>query len=156
MKQFNLEEALAGNYCVTRNGYKAKITQYAPKYNDDLVFGFVKYKNYWAAHTWGIDGSIDTDGDHDLDLVGMWEKLQPEVTITLSAPLKNVKEGQEIWYVDYDIIVVHGINFCDTYPEKGVFTRNSTNFIHLLESGQLFNTKEDAQAWLDVMRGARR
>lgn len=144
MKPFNLEKALAGNYCVTRNGYKVKVTHYAPEYNTDLIFGFVKYEEYWSGRTWCADGSIDIDGDHGLDIIGMWEDKQPEVTITAPAPLKEAEDKQIVWYIKNDGVVT------------GHYYKDTNFCIGMLSSGQFFATAKDAQRFADALKGARR
>lgn len=147
MKPFNLEEALAGKDCVTRNGKKAKIVCYSPEYRKDIIFGFVKDEEYWFSHTWCADGSIDIDADHNLDIIGMWEEPQPEVTITFPAPVTQVDENSDYWTFK----VTH--NGLETFDLKNW---PPSYYQDRVDGGFVFKTKEDCQKFLDLMKGAMR
>lgn len=168
MKPFNLEEALAGKLCVTRDGRKVKIifdrrtledTEEVKTYP---IMGYLQFKDgSWSSflETWTSDGiyliSSTSKEGHFLDLVGMWEEPQPEVTITIPAPIKEAKEGQEVWYFGFNPTEYLLNPQCDHIY---IMAFKSKIFFHqyLLETGQLFATKEDVEAFLEALKGARR
>lgn len=161
MKPFNLEEALAGKYCVTRDGRKVRLIFDKSELElatDFPLVGYIFEQDGWIDDVdgWGKDGNYFSLGQSNLDIVGLWEVRQPEVTITIPTPLKEAEDGQEVWYLKYDVERVSEVALCKTYPEKATFSRGGSHLVHLLDVGQLFNTKEDCQTWLDVMKGARR
>lgn len=158
MKPFNLEKALAGEYCVTRSGNKAKAVYYLPELDKDVFFGFVIEGATWHACVWNLEGFAECAPEVETeksDIIGMWEDKQPEVTVTFPAPLKEVKEGQEVWSYGFnptECLLNPDCNhiYSMTFKAKIYF------HTYLLETGQLFATKEDAEASLKAMKGARR
>lgn len=158
MKPFNLEKALAGEYCQTRCGRKVRLlantagTEYETEYPLVGVV-FMDNKKTWEA--WLLNGHVfKSNNPHDNDLIGMWEEKQPQLTITIPAPLKEVEEGREVYCwgfnpTNYSLtsgIQLHNIEF----------KLGSDIHCYLLGTGQLFKTKEDCQAFLEAMKGARR
>lgn len=165
MKPFNLEEALAGKLCVTRDGKQAIImfdrSTVFPN-NRFVLGGYLRIEpsdKHWCDELvlWTRDGCFNPGGAKDsFDIVGMWEEPQPEVTVTFPAPLKEAENGQEVWYLNYDPYTIYGHAINVTKPKNEVFN-NSNGFLqHLLETGQLFATKDDAEKVLEAMKGARR
>lgn len=166
MKPFNLEEALAGKLCVTRNGRKVQLIFDRRKFKhpkeENKKYPLIGYLQN-SDGSWPIAISVWLEtGEHmaygresKLDLVGMWEEPQPEVTVTVKAPLKDVEENQEVWYYGYNVAEYLLNPKCNhiysmKYQSKLYFHK------YLLETGQLFATKEDAEAFLEAMKGARR
>lgn len=159
MKPFNLEEALAGKICVTRDGRIALITFDKTQLNietDFPIVGYICEQGVWSnsEYEWGKEGNYSLAGKSRSDLVGMWEEPQPEVTVTVPAPLKEVIEGQAAWYYGYGSIP--NINIFETSFHNILFNPDNNFYQYLLETGQLFATKEDAEAFLEAMKGARR
>lgn len=160
MKPFNLKEALAGKYCVTRNGRKVRIvfdkSELEPATSFPLI-GYIFELGRWTDYVdeWAKDGNYFSTEESEWDIVGMWEEPQPTVTVTFPAPLKEAKEGQEVWYLGVSI-EDHFIK--ENYAEVCKTKYDSTFFYHqyLLETGQLFATKEDAEQFLEVLKGVRR
>ncbi|MFC0971889.1 pyruvate kinase [Pasteurella multocida] len=147
MKEFDLEKALASEPVVLRNGKKAfvKFVLENPVHEGCAVIGYVIdvrgrdsligwYKN-------GLYASCSGDG---LDIVGMWEEPRPTVTLTLPAPIKTARHNQEVFKRGNSTII------------RFYFDANRDKHRKMLESGSLFYSEEDAQAWLDAMKNARR
>lgn len=159
MKPFNLEEALAGKLCITRDGKKVRLIFDKSELNvsDEYpIVGYVFANGNWSneTDTWTKNGRFRLTCEDSLDLIEMWEDKQPQVTITIPAPLKEAKDGQEVYH--------WGFNPNQYYSTLGMHLYNikfklSDDFhYYLLNTGQLFATAEDAQAFLDAMKGARR
>lgn len=160
MKPFNLEEALKGEFCVTRNGCKVRFIFDKSELDPDTLrplVGYVFGTNKWGEreHTWGKSGNYCFNGEHIWDIVGMYEERQPEVTITFPAPLKVAAEGQEVWYFGFNP-TEYSLNPQRNHTWSMTFKSNTPFHQYLLNTGQLFKTKEDCQAFLDALKGARR
>lgn len=156
MKPFNLEKALAGEFCQTRDGRKARVIFNEKELHpgsSQPILGFITTADgAWFSNLrrWNIDGIHSYYATpHALDLVGMWEEPQPKVNIMgLPSPLLKVEDGERVWcWIDYN----------GSYRTlEFTFEQSSTSDKCKLESGLIFATEEDAQAWLDAMKGARR
>ncbi|MGY4849606.1 pyruvate kinase, partial [Pasteurella multocida] len=72
----------------------------------------------------------------------------PTVTLTLPCPLKTVMAGQKVFYLDLDKQHEQVCSF--------LFRTDSNYHFNLLKNGGIFSTEEDAQAWFDAMKNARR
>lgn len=153
MEQFNLEEHLddliAGKkFAVTASGLKVRIVfdqRALNKDEENPLLGFTLEGDTWntISKFWDIDGFNRVDIFDNI--VGIWEDKQPVVHIgKLPAPLANVADAQEVWTILSGKVVLY------------VFHANYERFERMKESGQFFATKEDAQAWLEVMMNARR
>lgn len=152
MKPFNLEEALAGEPVQLRDGSKAFITsdykQFFPYniYRFQGVFLIGKSKTQYQRNQWTEDGAslfeyekyiVDTN---PYDIIGMWQEPTPTVTLTLPKPFKPKQD--EIYYSISDLYIK---------PEKNVARCLDAASIKI---GNCFRKEEDAQAWIDAMRGA--
>ncbi|HDR1061682.1 pyruvate kinase [Pasteurella multocida] len=147
MKKFDLEKALAGEPVVLRNGSKAfvKFVIEKPMYIDSKLVGyFIDEQGRGGEVAWIEDGRQDRHEDSDFDIVGMWEEPRPTVTLTLPAPIKTAHHNQEVFKRGNSTII------------RFYFDANRDKHRKMLESGSLFYSEEDAQAWLDALKNARR
>lgn len=106
-------------------------------------------------YEWTKEGNYLLTSESSSDIVGMWDEHQPKVTVTFPAPLKEAKEGQTIWYYGFnptEYLLNPNCNhiYSMTFKAKIYF------HTYLLETGQLFATKEDAETFLEAMKEARR
>ncbi|HDR1135975.1 pyruvate kinase [Pasteurella multocida] len=151
MKEFDLEKSLAGEPVVLRNGDKAfvKFVLENPLFEDDQVVGFhIDSEGKEEVTSWGNNGVHIPNTNSIYDIIGMWEEPRPTVTLTLPCPLKSVTVGQRVFYLDLN-------KQCERICAF-LFQKDSTYHFNLLKNGGIFSTEEDAQAWLDAMKNARR
>ncbi|MDH3003452.1 pyruvate kinase [Pasteurella multocida] len=152
MKPFDLEKALTGEPVVLRGGCKAYVKFKLPEpYTTKMpLVGY--YENALGRSVdmlWFENGhASDEEDTHILDIYGMWEEPRPTVTLTLPCPLKAVTVGQRVFYLDLNKQHEQVCSF--------LFQTDSTYHFNLLKNGGIFSTEEDAQAWLDAMKNARR
>ena len=153
MESFNLEKALAGEPVQLRNGCKGSVIadtdncKIAPplpwKYPLLVVFEQVDgsvNRGYFKRS--GSFGGVNSP----FDIIGMWEEPRPMVQLPpLPAPLKECENGQIVALISSRSRGVVKYEF-----GRGTFDET------LLEDGQFFASKTDAQAWIDAMREARR
>ncbi|UBU76022.1 pyruvate kinase [Pasteurella multocida] len=147
MKEFDLEKALAGEPVVLRNGDKAfvKFVLENPLFEDDQVVGFhIDSEGKEEVTSWGNNGVHIPNTNSIYDIIGMWEEPRPTVTLTLPAPIKTAHHNQEVFKRGNSTII------------RFYFDANRDKHRKMLESGSLFYSEEDAQAWLDAMRDTRR
>ncbi|HDR1694276.1 pyruvate kinase [Pasteurella multocida] len=151
MKAFDLEKAIAGEPVVLRDGSKAFVKFEVPKElrenNFADIVGFRIRGNEFIVEEWDIDGVARSSCGHR-DIVGMYEEPRPTVTLTLPCPLKSVTVGQRVFYLDLN-------KQCERICAF-LFQKDSTYHFNLLKNGGIFSTEEDAQAWFDAMKNARR
>ncbi|HDR1160547.1 TPA: pyruvate kinase [Pasteurella multocida] len=151
MKEFDLEKALAGEPVVLRNGDKAfvKFVLENPVREECAMIGYViDDRGRDSLIGWYKNGLYASCGGDGLDIVGMYEEPRPTVTLTLPCPLKSVTVGQRVFYLDLN-------KQCERICAF-LFQKDSTYHFNLLKNGGIFSTEEDAQAWLDAMKNARR
>ncbi|HII3693523.1 pyruvate kinase [Pasteurella multocida] len=151
MKKFDLEKALAGEPVVLRNGSKAfvKFVLENPVCEECAMIGYViDDRGRDSLIGWYKNGLYASCGGDGLDIVGMYEEPRPTVTLTLPCPLKSVTVGQRVFYLDLN-------KQCERICAF-LFQKDSTYHFNLLKNGGIFSTEEDAQAWLDAMKNARR
>ncbi|NNI03074.1 pyruvate kinase [Pasteurella multocida] len=151
MKEFDLEKALAGEPVVLRNGDKAfvKFVLENPLFEDEQVVGFhIDSEGKEEVTSWGNNGVHIPNTNSIYDIIGMWEEPRPTVTLTLPCPLKSVTVGQRVFYLDLN-------KQCERICAF-LFQKDSTYHFNLLKNGGIFSTEEDAQAWFDAMKNARR
>ena len=151
MKEFNLKAALNGEPVMLRNGCKAIVYYKIP---DEYVFsdgsnstyplrglifnedGFIKDSSYF----WCENGLCNSESYHPNDIIGMYE--EPKISIEdLPKPFKP-NNGESYYY-----ICGRTIGYISKYAEISPFDNLSA------QNGQCFRTKEDAQKWLDFMKG---
>ena len=149
MKEFNLEAALNGEPVMLRNGCKAIVYYIIPEeytFPDGmnstyplrgLIFdkdGFIENSFYF----WLEDGRCHRECYKSNDIIAMWE--EPKISIEdLPKPFKP-EFGERFYYV-YGCRIENLILNINSYDEE------------LIESGNCFRTREDAQKWLDFMKG---
>ena len=147
MKKFDLKAALNGEPVMLRNGEKAYIFK---NIQDTHILDFkVDYPligmihNHAPVQTWSIDGRISLASDYSNgDIIGMYEEPKKQISVEdLSKPFKP-KDGEPYFYITGGFIEYEN-EFWDT-----------NNFdIASAERGNCFRTREDAQKWLDFMKG---
>lgn len=153
MKPFNKAEALKGAPVVLRNGAKAFVKFEIPADQlinssniRDALHGYIVGPLNIAEDifSWKENGSVWTKSEHEFDIVGMWEEPRKQATISFPSPLaKPVNNGEEYFSISADFEVI-------------TFEFNFDMFdMTALESGFMFATREDAQAFLDAMKAAR-
>lgn len=152
MKEFDLEKALAGEPVLLRDGRKAIIFHRIPdeyKYSGegDVVYklrGMTFTKEGYindASESWTLDGVYDLSiDDSPDDIIGMWE--EPKISIEdLPKPFKP-KDGELFYYI------YCGKIYCDHE-----YSESSPSYKSFSQNGQCYRTEEDAQKWLDFMKG---
>ena len=153
MKEFNLEAALNGEPVMLRNGKKAIIYYCTPaefKFDENIhdsfplkgmVFDLNGYLDDPSV-SWRCNGSFRCSEDA-WDIIGMWEepKKQTKKQISIEDLPKPFKPefGESFYYV-YGSRIENLILNINSYDEE------------LIESGNCFRTREDAQKWLDFMK----
>ena len=151
MKEFNLDAALNGEPVMLRNGCKGVVYYKIPKeyvFSDGsnsafplkgLIFdedGFIKDSSYF----WTDNGFCNHESYHPNDIIGMWE--EPKISIEdLPKPFKP-KCDEPYFYINGG-----------TIEYEGEFWISSSFDIKAAERGNCFRTAEDAQKWLDFMKG---
>lgn len=151
MKPFDLEKALAGEPVELRNGGKAYVkfripNDYGHGMNMELVGFCVSSDNTAQLDYWYVDGRKLPKGCNDCsrDIIGMWEDKSPRVILDLPAPVKSLKIDDEYFYITSE----GHVNFAK-YNSCPPEIRN-------MERGLCFRSRNDAQEWVDAMKGARR
>lgn len=150
MKKFNLDAALNGEPVMLRNGKKAIIYYCTPaefKFDENIpdsfplkgmVFDLNGYLDNPSV-SWRCNGSFRCSED-DWDIIGMWE--EPKISIEdLPKPFKP-KSGDKYYYINE-----YGISIVRCYDE------DDDGDVGLAENAQCYRTREDAQKWLDFMKG---
>ncbi|WND46626.1 pyruvate kinase [Pasteurella multocida] len=147
MKKFDLEKALAGEPVVLRNGNKAfvKFVLENPLYEDNQVVGFyIDDEGNEESINWRKDGIHIPNVNSMYDIIGMYKEPRPTVTLTLPCSIKTAHHNQEVFKRGNSTII------------RFYFDANRDKHRKMLESGSLFYSEGDAQAWLDAMKNARR
>ena len=150
MKEFNLDAALNGEPVKLRSGHKAIILNDARNYfkntrsNEEVLIGFVSdidNQDKLLYHgAWTSDGSWISNFVDEFDIIGMWE--EPKISIEdLPKPFKP-KDGESYFYITGGIV-----EYEDDYWDSNKFDKSSA------ERGGCYRTREDAQKWLDFMKG---
>lgn len=145
MKEFDLKAALNGEPVMLRDGSKAFIFKNVKNTHvldfevDYPLIGMIH--NRAVVQTWSLDGRTSLTNDcADRDIVGMFE--EPKINIEdLPKPFKP-KEDDEYFYINGGII-----------EYESEFWNSSDFDIKASKRGGCFRTKEDAQKWLDFMKG---
>ena len=152
MKEFNLDAALNGEPVMLRNGQKAIIYYCVHdnfKFNEKtpdafplkgMVFDKEGYLDDSSA-TWSRSGRFSYSED-EWDIVGMWKEPTKQISIEdLPKPFKP--QATQRYYYIYG-----GYIGCEDEGRKNnIFDERAA------EKGNCFRTKEDAQKWLDFMKG---
>ena len=151
MKEFNLDAALNGEPVMLRNGCKGVVYYKIPKeyvFSDGsnsafplkgLIFdedGFIKDSSYF----WTDNGLCNHESYHPHDIIGMWE--EPKISIEdLPKPFKP-KDGEPFYYI-----------YCGKIYYDHEYSESSPSYKSFSQNGQCYLTEEDAQKWLDFMKG---
>lgn len=152
MKPFNKAEALNGAPVVLRNGQKAFIGfklskgQLSGSTIRDPLHGYIVNSAGTVTEmmSWQENGAFWAEFGNPLDIVGMWEEPRKQATITFPAPLLNFSKIDETFY---------SITSAGAVIEL-IWNGDSVDVL-ALNSGFVFATREDAQAFLDAMKAAR-
>lgn len=151
MKPFDLKKALAGEPVVLRDGHKAIVYYCVPdeiKLDDEgtpvsfplkgMRFNQDGYLTNSSVE-WRKDGRFRCS-ESDSDIIGMWE--EPKIRAEdLPKPFKP-KDSDEYFYINGGII-----------EYESEFWDSSDFDIKASKRGGCFRTREDAQKWLDFMKG---
>ena len=130
-----------------RNGEKAYIFK---NIQDTHILDFkVDYPligmmhNHAPVQTWSLDGRISLVSDYSNgDIIGMWEEPKKQISIEdLPKPFKP-KDGELFYYI------YCGKIYCDHE-----YSESSPSYKSFSQNGQCYRTEEDAQKWLDFMKG---
>lgn len=132
MKAFDLEKALAGEPVRDLSGNKRYILKHPE--NGYLVTYAMDNIAVCCSTIWYKNINQD-----EFSMFGMYEEPRPTVTLTLPCPLLEPRKEMH-WFDAYGV-----------YKES--MNGMSDEF---LKSGRYFATEEDARAWLDAMRNARK
>ncbi len=149
MKPFDLEKALTGEPILTRDHQKGYV-KFTIEENSKIkkLVGIVHNGCLTEVEEWLPSGNVLSDDITPNDIIGIWEEPRPTVTLTLPCPLKSVTVGQRVFYLDLN-------KQCERICAF-LFQKDSTYHFNLLKNGGIFSTEEDAQAWFDAMKNARR
>ena len=152
MKEFDLDAALNGEPVKLANENKAIIYYRIP---DEFIFddgssvefplrGIIFYKDGYiedSFSSWKDDGTFRDQGNYNI--IGMWE--EPKISIEdLPKPFKPATQEQYFTITSkykYDTLYVE---------ETANFNTPIDN--NLINQGNAFRTREDAQKWLDFMK----
>lgn len=146
MKEFNLEQALKGEYVVLRNGDKALILYQLP---DNLKYvsgtnlsyclhGIVFNEKDEVVNTsvaWTKDGKYSTMFDTGLDIVGMWEEPPERITLENLPKPFIPKVGETYYFIFWE----GGIG-------SEEFEGSPVDY-DAAKSGGCFRTESDASEW---------
>lgn len=147
MKQFDLNEALIKNKSVKlRNGQRATLTKIDLDYMGFHIYGELEKG---GDERWMLDGTCGYYDNHPLDIIGMWED-EPE--FKLPKPVRKLEKGKNYYFINIDLDDYYEDMFTVDVEEINGYLLNKCKYNELFEHGQLFETKEDAQAWLDFMK----
>lgn len=145
MKKFNLRKELVGRKVKLRNGVMASVINF-----DESDTNYPIYCEHECGRKTihAINGKYYQDEvEHAFDIVEIEEHK-----ISLPKPVRKL-EGNRVYYricVEFD-------DYCDYMFTVDIETidinlLNKGSCNELLENGQLFETEQDAQAWLDFMK----
>ena len=149
MKEFDLKAALNGEPVMLRNGEKAYLVGRTPAAIKMINMEYVQYPlvgysvdaNELVAIyflNWTENGKLNIlFEENNRDIIGMWEELKIGIE-DLPNPFRP-EIGDEFFYLS-----VGSVQYCSFYSDLNA---------DLMRNGQCFKTKEDAQKWLDFMKG---
>lgn len=151
IEEFNLNRALNGEPVVLRNGLKAEIFKALDK-PDALGFqyfglsyqtnadGVWLHEQKWNRNFQGT--RIPDNQGHNYDIVGMWrEPKTAKNTVTVTLPRALTEQQDEMWFVNENGVYKY------YYGDK--IDRSTFN------ERVYFGSKEDAEAWFNVMKLSR-
>ena len=149
MKKFDLKAALNGEPVKLACGRKAYILYDLNRYPEllkhanrrplnGLVMSDCKENDCYPAN-WLLDGKNSFDQDN---IIGMWVEPKKQINIEdLPKPFKP-KDGEPFYYI------YCGKIYCDHE-----YSESSPSYKSFSQNGQCYRTEEDAQKWLDFMKG---
>lgn len=146
MKEFNLEQALKGEYVVLRNGNKALILNQLPndlKYASGTnlsycLHGLVFNKEGEVVRTsveWTKSGKYSTMCDTELDIIGMYEEPPERITLENLPKPFIPRVGETYYYILWE----GGIG-------SEEFEGSPVDY-DAAKSGGCFRTESDALEW---------
>lgn len=147
MKEFNLDAALNGEPVMLRNGDKAYILKdlrSISELKEKIRYPLVGINiNRCIVYAWSLDGKVPLSSNtaHN-DIVGIFEEPKKQINIEdLPKPFKP-KDGEPFYYI------YCGKIYCDHE-----YSESSPSYKSFSQNGQCYRTEEDAQKWLDFMKG---
>lgn len=103
MKEFNLEEALAGKPVKLRNGDKAYVIKHIlnPTNKNYALIGYREHANNGKEEplSWDVSGKYFHNYQQNADIVGMWEETIRIGDIDVPKPETTEPEVDTIFYV---------------------------------------------------------
>lgn len=146
MKEFNLDAALNGEPVKLACGRKAYILYDLSRYPEllkhanrkplnGIVMSYDK-ENECYPNNWLLDGKNSCRQDN---IIVMWEEPKPQIKIE-DLPKTFTPEFGERFYYIYGGRIENLILNIKSYDEE------------LIDSGNCFRAKQDAQKWLDFMK----
>lgn len=154
MKKFDLKAALNGEPVMLRNGEKAYLVGRTPAAIKMINMEYVQYPlvgysvdaNELVAIyflNWTENGKLNIlFEENNRDIIGMWEEPKKQINIEdLPKPFKP-KSGDGYYYINE-----YGVKFIRHYDE------DDDRDVGIAENAQCYRTREDAQKWLDFMKG---
>lgn len=148
MKKFDLKAALSGEPVMLRNGKKAFVVYDLRNYPtlmgklgkkplNGIVLNEDGDKCKYIDVEWNEAGS---NASVQFDIIRMWQ--DPKISIEdLPKPFKP-KDGEPFYYI------YCGKIYCDHE-----YSESSPSYKSFSQNGQCYLTEEDAQKWLDFMKG---
>ena len=109
-------------------------------------------KTQYERNQWTEDGFSFFKNDkysinnNPYDIIGMYEEPTPTVTVTLPIPFKP-KIGEPFFYINKSIIG-------NLIVDSSRYASDEREIENCAPTGNCFRTEEDAQAWLNAMKGA--
>lgn len=147
MKEFDLKAALNGEPVMLRNGDKAYIfkdLRTIPELKEKIRCPLVGINiNRCIVYAWSLDGQVPLSSNtaHN-DIVGMFEEPKKQIsTEDLPKPFKP-KNDEPFYYI-----------YCGEIYLDHEYSESSPLYKSFSQNGQCFRTKEDAQKWIDFMKG---
>ena len=152
MKEFDLKAALNGEPVMLRNGQKAIIYycvhdnfKFDEKTPDTfplkgMVFDEKGYLDD-SSVTWRRSGRFRYSED-EWDIVGMWKEPKKQINIEDLPKPFYPNDGDAYYYI-----------FCGKIYHVNCYSDSNPIDENAAKNGQYFRAKEDAQKWLDFMKG---
>ena len=151
MKEFDLKAALNGEPVMLRNGDKAYIfkdLRLISELKEKIRYPLVGINiNRCIVYAWSLDGKVPLSSNtaHN-DIVGMFEEPKKQISIEdLPKPFKP-KLGEYYYRIT-------SRSFFDTLDIREKEYTNPEYDDKTVNQGNAFRTREDAQKWLDFMKG---
>ena len=148
MKEFDLKAALNGEPVMLKNGQKAVIKfnllddveNLAPSDSDYPLFGYRLNEGHVYTLSWDLSGKSIHWVVSEYNIVGMWE--EPKISVE-DLPKPFYPEESD----DYFYILDGKVTYNSNYYKNNLISRQRAI------NAQCFRTNQDAQKWLDFMKG---